>query len=95
MTKLHRVIALAFALSTLIKRPDAPIGGPLGAYLLYDVNLTTGVIANGRLVGSSAGADFTGGFVVVPEPSAIVLVILGGAGLGLLRRQKEFASPVG
>jgi hypothetical protein len=78
----------------VIKRPDAPIGGPLGAYLLYDVNLTTGAIANGRLVGSSAGADFTGGFAVVPEPSAIVLLMLGAAGLGLLLRTKKLVSAV-
>jgi len=78
----------------VIKRPDAPIGGPLGAYLLYDVNLTTGAIANGRLVGSSAGADFTGGFAVVPEPSAVMLFVLGTAGLGLLLRPKKCVSPI-
>ena len=45
-----------------------------GSYLLYDVNLATGAITNGRLVGG--GLDFTGGFAVVPEPGAAALVAL-------------------
>jgi hypothetical protein len=56
----------------VLKRPDAPIGGPLGAYLLYDVNLGTGEITNGALVGPAATPyDFDGGFAVIPEPTGL------------------------
>ncbi len=66
---------LAFA---VYKRPDAPLGGPLGSYLLYDVNLTTGATTNGALVGPAATPfDFEGGFAVVPEPSSLVLLAIG------------------
>jgi len=66
----------AFAVLT---RPDAPINGPLGAYLLYDVNLATGQITNGALVGPAATPfDFEGGFAIVPEPSTGVLLYLAG-----------------
>lgn len=73
----------------VMTRPDAPLGGPLGAYLLYDVNLTTGATTNGALVGPAASPyDFTGGFAVlpgvVPEPASIsvagVAVVLLGVG---------------
>jgi hypothetical protein len=74
---------LAFAVFT---RPDAPIGDP-GRYLLYDVNLTTGATTNGRLVG--AGIDFTGGFAVIPEPSSIVLSLVGLLGLVLAVRGRS------
>ena len=68
----------------VLERPDAPVGGPLGAYLLYDVNLATGQITNGRLVGG--GIDFTGGFAVVPEPVAGALLLVPSA--ALLRRRR-------
>jgi hypothetical protein len=48
----------------VLRRPDAPVGSE-GAYLLYDVNLSTGQITGGRLVGAGAGMDFTGGFAVL------------------------------
>lgn len=72
-------------------RNDAPIGGPLGAYLLYDVNLATGATTGGALVGpANSPFDFEGGFaiapVVVPEPSALGLLAAGS--LALLRRRK-------
>ncbi len=61
----------------VLKRPDAPIGGPLGEYLLYDVNLGTGTISNGALVGSPAlPYEFIGGFAVVPEPASGTLLVL-------------------
>jgi DNA-binding beta-propeller fold protein YncE len=70
----------------VLTRPDAPINGPLGSYLLYDVNLATGLITNGALVGPAATPfDFAGGFAVlpvpVPEPTGFALLALGGAGL--------------
>jgi hypothetical protein len=57
-----------------------------GAFLLYDVNLATGGILNGRLVGG--GLDFTGGMAMtygVPEPAGIMMAIV--AGLLPLRRR--------
>ena len=65
----------------VLQRPDAPIGGPFGAYLLYDVNLATGATTNGALVGPAASPyDFVGGFSVlpvpIPEPSSLVLAML-------------------
>lgn len=74
----------------VLKRPDAPVNGPLGAYLLYDVNLATGQITNGALVGpADLPFDFEGGFaVVVPEPTTA----LGGVGLlALLARRRRAA----
>ena len=38
------------------RRPDAPLGGPLNSYLLYDVNLGTGATVNGRLGWSGGDA---------------------------------------
>jgi hypothetical protein len=64
----------------VLKRPDAPIGGPLGAYLLYDVNLATGGISNGARVGPAAAPfDFEGGFAVnpIPEPTSLLMLGLG------------------
>jgi hypothetical protein len=67
--------------------------GPTSAtgYLLYDVNLATGGISNGRAVGG--GLDFTGGLALtygVPEPTGLVLVLLGGL-LMLNRRHRSEA----
>lgn len=56
--------------------------GGSGAYLLYDVDLATGLTTGGRAVGG--GQDFTGGLAIIPEPSALGL--LGLAGLTALRR---------
>jgi hypothetical protein len=73
----------------VLKRPDAPLGGPLGAYLLYDVNLATGAITNGALVGPAATPfDFEGGFAVlpVPEPATVLLALVGATGLWVRRR---------
>lgn len=76
----------------VLQRPDAPINGPLGAYLLYDINLATGQITNGALVGPAATPyDFTGGFAVlpvaVPEPASLTLV--GVMGLALASRLRR------
>lgn len=65
----------------VLTRPNAPINGPLGAYLLYDVNLATGQITNGALVGPAAAPfDFNGGFAVlpveIPEPASVALTTL-------------------
>ncbi|HRK30977.1 MAG TPA: DUF4394 domain-containing protein [Tepidisphaeraceae bacterium] len=67
----------------VFKRPDAPIGGPLGAYLLYTVNLGTGATTNGALVGPAASPfDFDGGFAIlpiIPEPSTAGLLAITAA----------------
>ena len=68
---------LAFA---VFARPDAPAGNE-GDFLLYDMNLATGQVTNGRLVGG--GVDFTGGFAVIPEPSSFVLFACALTGLML------------
>lgn len=79
----------------VLTRPDAPIGGPLGAYLLYHVNLATGQITNGALVGPAASPfDFSGGFAVlpvaVPEPAAAALGCIAMAlSVSRLRRQQR------
>lgn len=77
----------------VLTRPDAPINGPLGAYLLYKVNLGTGQITNGALVGSpQAPWDFLGGFAVapvaVPEPATWSLLLVAG-GLVALRLRRR------
>lgn len=75
----------------VLKRPDAPAGGPLGAYLLYSVNLGTGQITQGALVGPNASPyDFTGGFAIQPVPEAGTLAgafCLMGAAVWQLRRR--------
>jgi hypothetical protein len=62
-----------------------------GAYLLYNVNLGTGGISAGKLVGPDGSpSDFTGGFAVqpgVPEPATLtMLAILGAAAFAARRR---------
>jgi len=56
----------------------------MGAYLLYSVNLGTGGISNGALVGTAQNPyDFVGGFAVLPVPEAgtlsSALLALGAA----------------
>jgi hypothetical protein len=64
-------------------RPDAPVGDP-GKWLVYQVDLASGQIGNGALVGIAGGnpaADFTGGFAaLIPEPCSIQLLTLGSLG---------------
>lgn len=67
----------------VLRRPDAPLGGPLGSYMLYSVNLNTGTITGGALVGPSATPfDFEGGFALaplgVPEPASLFAIALVG-----------------
>jgi hypothetical protein len=72
----------------VLERPDAPIAGPLGAYLLYNVNLATGAITGGALV--DGGRNFDGGFAIapgVPEPSTFALAALAAA-LGFVRQRR-------
>lgn len=74
----------------VLQRRLAPIGNP-GAYLLYDVNLATGAITNGAIVGSSNNPySFEGGFAVqpVPEPTSAALIGLGIAFYSLRRRRR-------
>jgi len=76
------------------QRPDAPLGGPLGSYLLYSVNLATGATTNSASVGPAATPfDFVGGFAIaplpIPEPSTLILfaaACAAGMGWGLKRR---------
>jgi Domain of unknown function (DUF4394) len=58
-----------------------------GAYLLYNVNLSTGTISNGKLFAN--GADFVGGMAltVIPEPA--LLGVIAGAATLLLRRRRS------
>lgn len=63
-----------------------------GDYLLYSVDLATGTISNGALVGpANAPFDFVGGFavspVVIPEPMAVAPLALGA--LALVRRTRR------
>lgn len=74
----------------VFRRPDAPLGGPLGSYLLYSVNLDTGATTGGALVGPAATPfDFEGGFALaplgVPEPTSLAALALTGA---ILRRRR-------
>ena len=73
----------------VLERPDAPINGPLGAYLLYHVNLATGSISGGALV--DGGRNFDGGFAIapgVPEPSTFALAAMA-AMLGVVRQRRS------
>jgi len=73
----------------VLERPDAPINGPLGAYLLYNVNLATGAITGGALV--DGGRNFDGGFAIlpgVPEPSTFALAALA-AMAGIIRQRRS------
>lgn len=76
----------------VLRRPDAPINGILGSYLLYDVNLATGQLLNGAVVGPAANPySFEGGFAVrpsiVPEPSSLALIVCAGIP-SLFRRRR-------
>ena len=66
----------------VLSRPDAPTGNE-GAYLLYDVTLSTGQITGGRLVGGGE-ANFAGGFAVLGD-----LVSAGG----LIISEFRFSGP--
>lgn len=74
----------------VLRRPDAPSNGPLGAWMLYQVNLATGQILQGALVGIDGGdapADFTGGLaVIIPAPGVLALAPIGL--LATLRRRR-------
>jgi hypothetical protein len=72
----------------VLERPDAPISGPLGAYMLYNVNLATGQITGGALV--DGGRNFDGGFAIapgVPEPATLSLAAVAAA-LTFVRTRK-------
>jgi hypothetical protein len=55
------------------------------------VNLGTGAITNGKLVGPNGSpSDFTGGFALepgVPEPASIMLLVIGSAAVLATRRR--------
>jgi hypothetical protein len=83
----------------VLQRPGVPENGgtavPIGAdltYLLYNVDLTTGTISGGALVGINGGnppADFSGGFAVtyIPEPTTVALAFCVGVAIASRRRQ--------
>ena len=93
---------IAFDICTTPGNVDATIGGDRalaaltrnatqgGAYLLYDVNLTTGGIGNGRLVGG--GLDFTGGLALtyaVPEPATLAMGLLAATLSAAVRYRRQ------
>jgi len=93
---------LTNAAYAVLTRPDSPPNGPTGAYLLYRVNLASGQITGGVVVGSdNAPFDFTGGFAIepadpVPEvsPLGATFVTLGGfAVFECVRRRRARKSP--
>ena len=64
-----------------------------GAYMLYQVNLATGGITGGKLVGpNGAPSDFTGGFAIaplgIPEPATLVMLATGLAACGSVRGRR-------
>jgi len=74
----------------VLKRPNTQNG----AYLLYQVNLATGGISNGKLVGPNGSpSDFTGGFAIaplpIPEPATTALVVLGMLATSALRPRRR------
>ena len=63
-----------------------------GAYLLYQVDLASGTISNGKLVGPvGTPADFTGGFSIaplpIPEPGTLAMFAIGLAACAAKRRR--------
>jgi hypothetical protein len=71
----------------VLTRPDAPINGPLGAYLIYNVNLATGQLTNGALVGpADAPYNFDGGFAIAPIPEPGSVVFMSVVALGVMYR---------
>ena len=80
--------SLANRALAVYKRPDAPAGTE-GAFLLYEVDLSTGATTMGRLVGPQASPrNFDGGFSVlpIPEPASATLLAIGLLGLATGRR---------
>jgi hypothetical protein len=79
----------------VIRRPDAPIDDP-GKWLLYQVDLATGEMRGGALVGIfevNPAADFTGGLaVIIPEPSSLFVAMLGAFGFFVVCRRKRLMS---
>ncbi|HEY6563671.1 MAG TPA: DUF4394 domain-containing protein [Pirellulaceae bacterium] len=74
----------------VIKRPDVPLGGPLGSFLLYDLDLSNGTISNGALVGPAATPyNFDGGFAVIPEPTGLPMIALAIATFVAGRRRSR------
>jgi hypothetical protein len=76
----------------VLQRPDAPVNGPLGAYMLYSVNLATGATTGGALVGPAMTPfDFDGGFALlpgaVPEPTGWLLAAVACA--AVVRRRSR------
>jgi hypothetical protein len=70
---------------------------PSGAYLLYQVNLATGGITNGKLVGPNGSpSDFTGGFAMapgVPEPATAAILFVGCAIVTAVQRPTRRHTP--
>src|SRR4051794_7324155 len=64
-----------------------------GAYLLYQVNLATGEITNGKLAGVGSNADFTGGFAMaplpIPEPATLTILLIGITGASAARPRRR------
>jgi hypothetical protein len=65
-----------------------------GAYLLYQVNLATGAIFNGKLVGpAGTPSDFSGDFAIaplpVPEPATFAMVTLVVAAVAVRRSRRR------